>query len=361
MKTLALNVPAGGTSGWGWYAANLIRHASRAGWAVHAPVIDWATLPPEWRLEGWNIVHDITPPIDVLITPFGNRQVIPPPDRSIVQRAYVSIFFEDTDLPTAMVDALNQYDGVICGSDWNRDLLTRAGVTNAVTVLQGADPPSYLKRPEYRHARCRIFSGGKLEFRKGQDIVVAAFRGYLKHDPDALLVTAWQNHWPQTMTGIDAMGYVKGWPATRKDGLLDIVGWCVKNGIPERNVIDLGMPPSWALQRAMVYCDLAVFPNRAEGGHNLVAAEALAASIPVAASDGTGQRHLLDHGAAALDGEPVTATCKLYRGMDGWIEVDPSTVTGLFKTGMLPAGLGTAPPPSWEESVTNLLRIVDPQ
>ena len=47
-----------------------------------------------------------------------------------------------------------------------------------------------------------VFSGGKLELRKGQDIVVAAFRAFVERHPDAVLVNAWHNAWPKLAKSI---------------------------------------------------------------------------------------------------------------------------------------------------------------
>lgn len=353
--TIYLSWPSNGSTGWGWYGANLTRWASRAGWIVFSPGIDWTSLPPEWRLEGWDADTSDPGRVDVLITACGNRQVLPPPDYSKVDVAIAAIFFEDSDIPPAMAESLNRFDYTVCGSDWNRDLLTAAGVTNAVTILQGADQyahvgtelkvdifdygavASWVRDEATPHPR-RIFSGGKLEYRKGQDIVVAAFREYLKTNPDAILVTAWQNRWPKTLKGIDAAGYVSGWPAMHKDGSLDIVGWCEKNGIPRANVIDVGMPPSWALQRVMAQCDVAVFPNRTEGGHNLVAAECLAVGLPTWATFTTGQAHLRDFGAAEI-ANPTPAAVAACMGDTPHVSTT------------------CAAPPTWAEAVGQLLRL----
>ena len=37
--------------------------------------------------------------------------------------------------------------------------------------------------------------GGKLEMRKGQDIIIRAFRLFSQRVPEAVLVTAWHNPW----------------------------------------------------------------------------------------------------------------------------------------------------------------------
>jgi hypothetical protein len=44
--------------------------------------------------------------------------------------------------------------------------------------------------------RFKIFSGGKLEFRKGQDLVLLAFRAFAHRHSDVLLGTAWSQPWP---------------------------------------------------------------------------------------------------------------------------------------------------------------------
>ena len=69
-----------------------------------------------------------------------------------------------------------------------------------------------------------------------------------------------------------------------------LTDWLVENGI-DRNAI-AALPP---LQHGDVpgilrKVDAALFPNRCEGGTNLVAMEALAMGVPTILTDGTGQR-----------------------------------------------------------------------
>ncbi|CAM9185263.1 unnamed protein product, partial [Heterosigma akashiwo] len=44
--------------------------------------------------------------------------------------------------------------------------------------------------------------GGKLELRKGQDIVLAAFARFARSHPDARLVVAWDNKWNDTVATV---------------------------------------------------------------------------------------------------------------------------------------------------------------
>jgi glycosyltransferase involved in cell wall biosynthesis len=63
---------------------------------------------------------------------------------------------------------------------------------------------------------------------------------------------------------------------------------------------------SQAKQSAFIrnYADIAVFPNRAEGGTNLVAMECIASGIPTILNPETGQRDLLQYAVALCDDTP---------------------------------------------------------
>jgi glycosyltransferase involved in cell wall biosynthesis len=139
-----------------------------------------------------------------------------------------------------------------------------------------------------------VFSGGKLEYRKGQDIVVAAFREFHRRHPESILVTAWQNHWPKTMEGIDHKGYVHGTPTVGSDGQIDITGWLEANGVPRSASHNLGVVPNYLMPKVYLQVDAAVFPNRCEGGTNLAAMECLACGLPTVLSANTGHLDLID-------------------------------------------------------------------
>jgi hypothetical protein len=69
-----------------------------------------------------------------------------------------------------------------------------------------------------------VFSGGKLEYRKAQDIVLAAFRIFVNRHKEALLVTAWHCPWQGLAGALDASGLVS--PVQFDDeGNVDVVGW----------------------------------------------------------------------------------------------------------------------------------------
>ena len=89
------------------------------------------------------------------------------------------------------------YDLIVTGSTWNREILEAHGLIHVVNVFQGIDtglfrlPPTGTKRPSAYPGRFVVFSGGKLEYRKAQDVVIAAFRQFQARRPEALLIFAW--------------------------------------------------------------------------------------------------------------------------------------------------------------------------
>ena len=103
---------------------------------------------------------------------------------------------------------------VISGSRWNQALLRRQGIERSYLVHQGVDTAVFNPEPVPRlvNRSLVIFSGGKLENRKGQDIVIAAFRLLLRHFPDALLIAAWGNVGHVGLNTIAASPHVQGAP-----------------------------------------------------------------------------------------------------------------------------------------------------
>src|SRR6185312_7856169 len=141
--------------------------------------------------------------------------------------------------------------------------------------------------------RFLVFSGGKLERRKGQDIVLAAFRVFAERHPEAMLVTAWRNAWPTPKSNIDESGLTAPLPFDA-EGQADIAGWAAANGLGPGNFSDLGFVPNAQLPTILREMDAAVFANRAEGGTNLVAMECMACGVPTILSRNTGHLDLIE-------------------------------------------------------------------
>lgn len=194
-------------------------------------------------------------------------------------RARVAVIFFEQPLSRAAVERLRRYELIITGSTWNERMLRAGGLTNVRTILQGIDPTLFHPAPKrgLYPDRFLIFSGGKAEPRKGQDIVVKAFRAFASRHRDAMLVTAWHSPWPQLANGMD----------------LDL------SSVADQ-VIDVGAVPNNLMPPIMRECDIALFPNRAEGGTNLVAMEFLACGLPAMLSANTGHLDLASRGGAFL-------------------------------------------------------------
>lgn len=232
-------------------------------------------------------------------------------------------FFESAVIPPKNIKAARGFDLIVAGSSWNAEVMAGHGLTNVKICLQGVDTDLF--KPGAKTGRFDgrfvVFSGGKLEYRKGQDLVVAAFKRFHAKHPDALLVTAWHNPWPQIAQGLSVSTHVAGPPGVKADGSLDIGGWLRANGLPADSFLDLGALTNAATPALLCDADLAIFPNRGEGGTNLVAMECMACGIPVVLSRNTGHLDLIqaDH-CYSLDFQiPMGAVTK-RPDLEGWGE-----------------------------------------
>ena len=231
------------------------------------------------------------------------------------------IFFEDTILPDA-TKICADYALVVSGSCWCEDVLRANRVTNVATVIQGVDISVFHPGPraDTLEGRFAVFSGGKLEHRKAQDLVIQAFAPFARRHSEAILVTAWRSPWPTVATTVNRNLTIA---PVRLDntGTIDIVGWAHSNGIREDQFIDVGSIPNHLMARVLREVDVAVFPNRCEGGTNLVAMECMACGIPTILSNNTGHKDLV-----AMDLSFVLtrqgAVSSETMGTEGWGESD---------------------------------------
>ncbi|MCK6442358.1 glycosyltransferase family 4 protein [Elstera cyanobacteriorum] len=233
--------------------------------------------------------------------------------------------FEDTELTAADRRDIPAYDCFLTPSRWNADLLTAAGVPDVRMVHEGIDDSIFFPAP--RQGLCPgrfiVFSGGKLEFRKGQDIVVAAFKIFQRRHPEALLAVNWQNFWPQLAADIHLAGNVQTAPGLDQNGRLALGDWLIREGLPEDSFVDLGMIPHHMMAQVMREAHVAVFPNRAEGATNLVALECMAVNVPVILSANTGHLDLMmgsEPTCHALTHQSRVKTAPGMAGLDGWGE-----------------------------------------
>jgi tetratricopeptide (TPR) repeat protein/glycosyltransferase involved in cell wall biosynthesis len=245
------------------------------------------------------------------------------------------IFSEDTQFTKADLAKAGAYDRIIAGSRWNAEILRQYGIQHVSTICQGIDPTLFHPAPKSGlwSDRFVVFSGGKLEFRKGQDLVVKAFRDFQTRHPDAVLLTAWHNLWPATMADLERSRYVNGTPTIDQSGRLQIKDWLVKQGIPDSACLDMGPITNSTIGQILREADVALFPNRAEGGTNLAAMESMACGIPTILSANTGHLDLIhdNHCYALRHQRPVDPTPN-YQGTDGWGESDIDEIIETLET-----------------------------
>jgi len=344
---LGIAWPPGLHSGWGVFGTNLVLHLARkphlrpfllnvGGFAqpnpLHRPLL--APMLQQWQAFQAHLPGDrpLSLPFPVLHA-LGNDFSTTSRERFQGSRNYGFIFFENTQISAEGLARAQQYDRLLAGSTWNTEILARYGI-DAPTVWQGIDPTLFHPAPKAGWYRDRfvIFAGGKLEFRKGQDIVVAAVREFRRRHPETLLLFAWNTHWPAFLLGLDRAGHIQGLPPTTANGQMDIGAWLVANGLPPDSFVDVGLMPNPLMATVYREADVALFPNRCEGGTNLVAMECLACGIPTILSANTGHRDLIDseHCYPLTHQKPVDPHPH-FPGTDGWGESDLAEILAILE------------------------------
>jgi glycosyltransferase involved in cell wall biosynthesis len=189
--------------------------------------------------------------------------------------------------------AAQEWDFIVAGSSWCEYQLRIGGVRQTATILQGVDPQLFHPAPPREDdGRFIVFSGGKFELRKGQDLVIAAMRAFMARHKDAWLCCSWQNQWPAsiaTMAGSKTIVFQpesEECPAIIRQTLAD-------NGIPLERVIINPLLDNSRMREIYANTDVGLFPNRCEGGNNMVMCEYLACGRTAIASDTTGHADVI--------------------------------------------------------------------
>ena len=206
---------------------------------------------------------------------------------------------------------------------------------NTAVRYQGIDPRLYYYAPSAKKTykdRFVVFSGGKLEFRKGQDIALEGFKRFHAKHPDALLLTAWQNPWLESAANITRGRFAKAAPQAGQSAPLDIEGWVAAHGLPPDAHREIGFVAHGLLPDLMREADIALLPSRAESGTNLVAMEALALGLPTILSANTGHLDLIETiPCLKLSQQAPVTPLMAGDGVEGWGESDPDEIAALLE------------------------------
>lgn len=347
MKNVFLNWQLGNTFGWGILGLNVFSH-----WAndpeirplMGRPITDGdvAMLDP----LRWNRVRDAmtcsneflaaleadaggNTHIDaVLVDSIGNGFA---PSHCFGSRNIARCIFENTDLLLAH-DTLSRYDDLLVASNWNAQLLEQATGRQARVIFEGVDTSLFCPAPKsgiMDRDTFHVFSGGKVEFRKGQDLVLLAFKHFHERHSDSVLVTAWHSPWPQLSERFK--GRLTAALELGADGALDIRKWVHENGLDPRSVIDIGFVPHPLMPSVLREMDVALQPSRAEACTSLPVKEAMACGIPVIAALNTGMLDLLnDENCIPLKGQTTVADHD-GAATDGWGESDVDEIVAALE------------------------------
>ena len=239
--------------------------------------------------------------------------------------------FENAELSSARA-ALGKYDALLVASRWNAQLIERATGRAAKVIFEGVDPSLFCPGPKsglMNPDQFYVYSGGKVEFRKAQDLVLLAFRQFHARHPDAVLVTAWHSPWPRLSAGF------KGRLTVPVDldghGMLDIAKWVHQNGLDPKSVLDLGFVPNAAMPAILREMDVALQPSRAEACTNLPVSEAMACAVPVIAAPNSGMTDLLNDENCILLRKQSRVDAEGSRATDGWGESDVDEIVAALE------------------------------
>jgi len=239
-------------------------------------------------------------PVFVPVCDYGLK-----PDRTIKAPRLLAYGFWEFNMraEAARINA-SRYHWIFAGSEWCASRVRYAtGAKNVSALIQGIDFERFKPQPwpEKRNG-FRVFSGGKYEFRKGQDIVLAAMKVFMSQRKDSVIITSWHNPWPDTMRSMDQSWLIE--PANPFDGM------------DMKRVFQLPRMKNEDMPKVYRETDVGLFPNRCEGGTNLVLCEYMASGRPAIASAETGQ-------AEVLNGYPLNLTQGAFDSA-GWFNSDVS-------------------------------------
>ena len=189
----------------------------------------------------------------------------------------------------------------MAGSSWCEYQLRIGGVRNTSTILQGIDPANFHPAPHRKDdGRFIVFSGGKFEFRKGQDLVIAAMRVFMQRHHDAYLACSWINQWPFSLATMGQSPHI-AFRSSDEECTTILQRTLHDNGIPLERAYLAPLIDNSLIRQIYQQTDIGIFPNRCEGGNNMVMCEYMACGRTVIASDATGHADVItDHNAFPL-------------------------------------------------------------
>lgn len=210
--------------------------------------------------------------------------------------------------------ALNalRFNHIACGSTWATEQMKEAlkgfdvGVS---TAIQGVDADVFHPLDDETYPdpeKFTIWSAGKFEYRKAQDVVIRAVGVMMARHKDVHLKTSWWNPWPQSEATM-AQSQLIPWRNSQFEACCQYL---------DMNRVQMIGPEAHGLSVNHINtCDVGLFPNRCEAGTNLPLMEAMSCGLPVLAITSHGHADVTKHfdSRSAIHSKPFIV---LRSGMD---------------------------------------------
>ena len=228
---------------------------------------------------------------------------------------------------------LASFDALLCGSNWNAEIIRARTGRSPKVIFEGIDQSLFCPGPRsglIDPANFYIFSGGKIEFRKGQDLVLRAFREFSRRQADAILITAWHSPWPRISLGFK--GTLDAPLELDANGILDVKKWVADNGIDPSKVVEIFSIPNQLMPMILRECDVALQPSRAEACTNLPVKEAMACGVPVIVGDNTGMKDLIEEENCVPLRSQAPVEPQGRQRTDGWGESSVDEIVDALET-----------------------------
>jgi glycosyltransferase involved in cell wall biosynthesis len=216
-------------------------------------------------------------------------------------RVNVGYTFFENELTDISLKNARRFDLVLGGSTWCAERLREKGIGQAGVLIQGIDPHRFYPIEETRtDDRFVIFSGGKLELRKGQDLVLRAVKIMQDKYPDVWLVNCWYNLWPASTRLMVYSRHIRFEHHEGEPWQVTMARTYAQNGLDPARIITHDLVPQESQRAIYAQTDIGLFPNRCEGGTNLVLMEYMACAKPVIVSNTSGHRDIVNSENALL-------------------------------------------------------------
>lgn len=331
--TLALNWGVNAFTGWGLVATNILGHL------VDDPDItpiaaqyvessNFMSIDPMKYARLAKMMHDSKEfdGVDCIwMDPIGNDLK---GHKDYAKELIGRVIIEKANLGQAL-DGLSRYDRLLTGSTWNQEMLESATGRTVKVIHEGIDPSLFcLGAKSGQFPYFYVYSCGKVEYRKAQDVVLMAFKRFSQRHEDARLVTMWNSPFADIANGFKATAEAPLW--LNDSGHLDVKRWARDNGIDETKVMDIGCCPNYVLPNVLREMDVMLAPSRVESCTSLPVKEAMACGVPVIAGMHSGMRDLLSlhNSIPLLDQKPIKASSEYFfpsADID-WYESDPEEI-----------------------------------